>query len=64
MRFGSDLVADGMRSIARTAAEESVKFRTDALEAALAHSKNGGITAACNREEYLGERPPTHEVVD
>lgn len=39
MGFGGELVAHGMRSIARTAAEESGKFRTDALEAALAHSK-------------------------
>jgi len=56
MRFGSDLVADGMRSIARTAAEESVKFRTDALEAALAHSKKDKIITAYNRGEYLTER--------
>ena len=56
MRFGTDLVADGMRSIARTAAEESVKFRTDALEAALAHSKKDEITAAYNCLEYLAER--------
>lgn len=36
MGFGGELVAHGMRSIARTAAEESGKFRTDVLEAALA----------------------------
>lgn len=45
-----------MRSIARTAAEESGKFRTDVLEAALAHSKKDEITAAYNRAEYLAER--------
>ncbi len=39
MGFGGELVAHGMRSIARTAAEECGKFRTDVLEAALAHSK-------------------------
>ncbi|VGD64069.1 integrase domain-containing protein [Klebsiella pneumoniae] len=56
MGFGVELVAHGMRSIARTAAEESGKFRTDVLEAALAHSKKDEITAAYNRAEYLAER--------
>ncbi|EFN8097230.1 tyrosine-type recombinase/integrase, partial [Escherichia coli] len=46
MGFGGELVAHGMRSIARTAAEESGKFRTDVLEAALAHSKKDEIIAA------------------
>lgn len=54
--FGGELVAHGMRSIARTAAEESGKFRTDVLEAALAHSKKDEIIAAYNRAEYLAER--------
>lgn len=56
MGFGSELVAHGMRSIARTATEESGKFRTDVLEAALAHSKKDEIIAAYNRAEYLVER--------
>ncbi|HBT3045606.1 TPA: integrase arm-type DNA-binding domain-containing protein [Klebsiella aerogenes] len=56
MGFGGELVAHGMRSIARTAAEESGKFRTEALEAALAHSKRDEIVAAYNRAEYLAER--------
>ncbi|ELB3351751.1 tyrosine-type recombinase/integrase [Salmonella enterica] len=56
MVFGGELVAHGMRSIARTAAEESGKFRTDVLEAALAHSKKDEIIAAYNRAEYLAER--------
>ena len=56
MGFGGELVAHGMRSIARTAAEESGNFRTDVLEAALAHSKKDEITAAYNRAEYLAER--------
>ncbi|WP_172796945.1 phage integrase central domain-containing protein [Pantoea ananatis] len=56
MDFGGELVAHGMRSIARTAAEESDKFRTDVLEAALAHSKKDEIIAAYNRAEYLAER--------
>lgn len=56
MGFGGELVAHGMRSIARTAAEESGKFRTDVLEAALAHSKKDEIIAAYNRVEYLTER--------
>ena len=56
MGFGGELVAHGMRSIARTAAEESGKFRTDLLEAALAHSKKDEIIAAYNRAEYLAER--------
>ena len=45
-----------MRSIARTATQESGKFRTGVLEAALAHSKKDEITAAYNRAEYLAER--------
>ncbi|EIS0360270.1 tyrosine-type recombinase/integrase, partial [Salmonella enterica] len=53
MGFGGELVAHGMRSIARTAAEESSKFRTEVLEAALAHSKKDEIIAAYNRAEYL-----------
>ena len=56
MGFGGELVAHGMRSIARTAAEECGKFRTDILEAALAHSKKDEIIAAYNRAEYLTER--------
>lgn len=56
MGFGGELVAHGMRSIARTAAEESGKFRTEVLESALAHTKNSEIIAAYNRAEYLTER--------
>lgn len=56
MGFGGELVAHGMRSIARTAAEESGKFRTEVLESALAHSKRDEIIAAYNRAEYLAER--------
>jgi len=56
MGFGGEIVAHGMRSIARTAAEESGKFRTEVLEAALAHSKKDEIIAAYNRAEYLAER--------
>ncbi|HCP25254.1 MAG TPA: integrase [Pantoea ananatis] len=56
MGFGGELVAHGMRSIARTAAEESGKFRVEVLEAALAHSKKDEIVAAYNRAEYLAER--------
>lgn len=56
MGFGGELVAHGMRSIARTAAEESGKFRIEVLEAALAHSKKDEIVAAYNRAEYLAER--------
>lgn len=56
MGFGGELVAHGMRSIARTAAEESGKFRTEVLESALAHTKNNEIIAAYNRSEYIAER--------
>lgn len=56
MGFGGEMVAHGMRSIARTAAEESSKFRTEVLEAALAHSKKDEIIAAYNRAEYLADR--------
>lgn len=56
MGFGGELVAHGMRSIARTAAEEAGKFRIEVLEATLAHSKKDEIIAAYNRAEYLAER--------
>lgn len=56
MGFGGELVDHGMCSIARTAAEESGKFRTDVLESALVHTKNNEIIAAYNRAEYLAER--------
>lgn len=56
MGSGGELVAHGMRSIARTAAEESGKFRGEVLEAALAHSKKDEIVAAYNRSDYLVER--------
>ncbi|MGK3136526.1 integrase arm-type DNA-binding domain-containing protein [Pantoea trifolii] len=56
MGFGGELVAHGMRSVARTASEESGKFRIEVLEAALAHSKKDEIVAAYNRAEYLAER--------
>nr|WP_242634098.1 tyrosine-type recombinase/integrase [Pantoea allii] len=56
MGFGGELVAHGMRSIARTAAEEYGKFRTEVLESALAHSKKTEIIAAYNRAEYLVEK--------
>ncbi|KUQ64064.1 hypothetical protein AWI22_07800 [Enterobacter bugandensis] len=54
--FGGELVAYGMHSIARTAAEESGKFRTEVLESALSHPKNNEIIAAYNRSEYFAER--------
>lgn len=56
MGFSGELVVHGMRSIARTAAEESGKFRKEVLESALAHTKNNEIIAAYNRAEYLAER--------
>ena len=56
MGFGGELVAHGMRSIARTAAAESGKFTVEVLEAALAHCKKDEIVAAYNRAEYLAER--------
>lgn len=56
MGLGGELVAHGLRSIARTAAEESGKFRPEVLEAALAHSKGSELIAAYNRAEYMSER--------
>lgn len=56
MGLGGELVAHGMRSIARTAAAESAKFRNEILEAALAHGKKNAIEAAYNRAEYIKER--------
>jgi hypothetical protein len=50
MGFGGELVALGMRSIARTEAEESGKFRTEVFEATLAHSKKEEIIEANNRK--------------
>lgn len=56
MGFGGELVAHGMRFIARTAAEEFGKFRTDVLEAAFAYLKKDEIIAAYNCAEYFTER--------
>lgn len=56
MGFGGELVVHGIRSIARTVAEESGNFRSEVLEAALAHPKKDEIIAAYNRAEYLIER--------
>jgi len=56
MRLGGELVAHGMRYIARTAAEACGKFRTEVLESALAHTKSTKIIADYNQAEYLAER--------
>lgn len=56
MGFGGELVAHGMRSIARTAAEEYGRFRTEVFESALARTKKDEIIAAYNRSEHLVER--------
>lgn len=55
MGFGGELVAHGMRSIARTAAEESGKFRAEVSRQRLPTRKDE-IIAAYNRAEYLIER--------
>lgn len=56
MGFSGELIAHGMRSIARTVAEESSKFRTEVLESTPTHSKKDEIIEAYNRAEYLAER--------
>ncbi|HBC7344696.1 TPA: tyrosine-type recombinase/integrase [Citrobacter koseri] len=56
MGFGGELVAHGMRSIARTAG--AGHFPREVLESALAHQKEDEIEAAYNRSDYLEQRRP------
>ncbi|WP_210451262.1 integrase domain-containing protein [Pantoea ananatis] len=53
--YGGKLVAHGLRSIASTAMNEN-GFRSDAIEAALAHVDKNEIRRAYNRSTYLIER--------
>lgn len=56
MGFGGELVAHGMRSIARTAG--AGHFPREILESALAHQKEDEIEAVYNRSDYLEQRRP------
>lgn len=54
--FKDELVSHGLRSIASTYLNESLKFHPDVIEAALAHKPNDDIRSAYNRTCYLKAR--------
>jgi len=58
MGFGGELVAHGLRSIARTAIAEIADFDHDSVEACLAHSHKNPVVSAYNRAGYLLKRVP------
>ncbi len=51
-----EMCVHGFRSIASTLLNESGKYRSDVIEAALAHAEKNQVRAAYNRAEYLEER--------
>lgn len=55
-RLGLDTTAHGLRALASTTLNESGLFRSDVVEAALAHVDQDKVRAAYNRAEYLKER--------
>ncbi len=46
----------GFRGLFKTAASESGKWRSEAVEMQLAHARGGAVEAAYNDAEYLPER--------
>ena len=56
--FGGELVAHGLRSIARTAIEDIGLFDPIVVESCLAHGKKNEVEAAYNRSNYLVRRRP------
>lgn len=58
MGFGGELVAHGLRSIARTAIEDIGLFDPIVVESCLAHGKKNEVEAAYNRSNYLVRRRP------
>lgn len=56
MGYGGRQVGHGFRAIASTVLNESGKFRSDVIEAQLAHVEENGSRKPYNRAEYLEER--------
>lgn len=56
MGYGGMQTGHGFRSLFSTIANESGKFQTDAIEAALAHIDKNAVRGAYNRAKYLSER--------
>ncbi len=56
MGYGGRQVGHGFRAIASTVLNESANFRSDVIEAQLAHVEENGSRKPYNRAEYLEER--------
>ncbi len=56
MGFKGQLVAHGLRALASTTLNESMKFDSDLIEACLAHKETNEVRAAYNRAEYVEHR--------
>lgn len=55
-RFGIDSTIHGFRHLASTLLNESGIFRSDVIEASLAHQDKNSIRATYNKAQYLNER--------
>ncbi len=58
MGYGGRQVGHGFRAIASTVLNESALFRSDVIEAQLAHVEENSSRKPYNRAEYLDERAP------
>lgn len=54
--YTGKLVSHGLRSISSTAANESGKFNSDIIEAALSHTDKNTIRSSYNRSDYFEQR--------
>ena len=55
-RIGFQATSHGMRSTFSTIANESLNFKHEVIEAALAHVRGDKVAAAYNRTDYFNER--------
>ena len=55
-RMGFQATSHGMRSTFSTIANESLNFKHEVIEAALAHVRGDKVAAAYNRTDYFNER--------
>jgi len=55
-RMGFQATSHGMRSTFSTIANESLNFKREVIEAALAHLDGNKVAAAYNRTDYFNER--------
>jgi integrase len=55
-RMGFQATSHGMRSTFSTIANESLNFKPEVIEAALAHVRGDKVAAAYNRTDYFNER--------